>query len=92
MFDKDIIRDILQRVVNAAQGGAVDDVLAKQIEQQARQDWGGSDLYIAHARADRIAARNEKIQDLWDGGQKDIGLLASRFGLSTKQIRRIVGR
>ena len=94
MFDNDIVRDILRRAVEAAQNndGGLSDALAVQIERQVRQDWGGSEPYIAHGREERISARNEKIQTLWDSGSKDAGQLAARFGLSQKQIRRIVGR
>lgn len=94
MFDNDIVRDILRRAVEAAQrnDGGFDDALALQIERQVRQDWGGSEPYIAHGREERLAARNEKIQAIWDGGNKDASQLAVRFGLSQKQILRIVGR
>lgn len=89
----DIVLDILRRVVEAAQSnGCFDDTLALQIERQVRADWGGSEPYIAHGRKDRISERNEKIQILWDSGNRDTGVLAARFGLSQKQIRRIVGK
>lgn len=94
MFSDDIVKDILRRVVEAAQRneGGFCDALAEQIERQVRADWGGSEPYIAHGREERIIARNEKIQQLWDGGTRDVRMLAQRFGLSTKQVRRIVGR
>ena len=92
MFDDDIVRDILRRAVEAAQfGGGFDDSMALQIEQQVRNDWGGANPYIAHGKEARIAARNEKIQAIWDSGNRDVKMLAARFGLSPKQIRRIVG-
>lgn len=91
-FDNDIVKDILRRVVEAAGGNGFNEVLAGQIEEQVRSDWGGSNLYIPRGSVDRITARNEKIQALYDGGQKDHGMLARRFGLSIKQIKRIVGR
>ena len=93
MAGDDIVLDILSRVAEAvSRTGRFDDTLADQIEQQVRQEWGGSDLYISHGKADRIARRNDKIQALWDGGNKDARLLATRFGLSVKQILRIIGK
>ena len=92
-FDDDIVKDILRRAVEAAaRDGAFTDALAMQIERQVRQDWGGENPYIAHGKTDRIIERNDKIIELWDAGQRDVRVLASRFGLSTKQVRRIVGR
>ena len=91
LFDDDIVRDILRRVIVAAQNaGGFDETLALQIERQVRADWGGAEPYIACGRNDQIAERNEKIVGLWQSGQRDPRLLATRFGLSVKQIRRIV--
>lgn len=88
----DIVRDILDRVARAVQSnGRFDDVLQAQIETQVRAEWGGCEPYISHGKEERIAARNEKIQAVWDGGNHDVKMLATRFGLSAKQIRRIVG-
>lgn len=93
IFSDDIVKDILRRAVEAAQGngGGLDDSLALAIEQQVRCDWGGCEPYIAHGKEDRIAARNEKILQIWDSGNHDLRMLAGRFGLSVKQVRRIVG-
>lgn len=92
-FDDDIVKDILRRVVDAAaREGAFTDQAAVQIERQVRQDWGGERPYILHCKTDQIIERNDKIIELWDAGQRDIRTLACRFGLSTKQVRRIVGR
>lgn len=92
-FDDDIVKDILRRVIDAAsREGAFTDQIAVQIERQVRQDWGGENPYIAHGRTDRIIERNDKIIELWDSGERDVRTLACRFGLSTKQVRRIVGR
>lgn len=93
-FSDDIVKDILLRVIEAAQRGegGFSDAQAQQIEQQVRRDWGGTEPYIAHGREERIAERNEKILRLWDEGQRDMRMLAQRFGLSTKQVRRIVDK
>lgn len=94
IFSDDIVRDILARVVRAAQGGegGFTDAMAEQIERQVREDWGTTRPYIAAAKVDKLAERNDKIGQLWDAGERDIRGLATRFGLSCKQVRRIVGR
>ncbi len=94
IFSDDIVRDILARVVQAAQGGqgGFTDAMAEQIERQVKADWGGTEPYIRHDVESRRIERNDKIQSLWDQGQRDVRQLATRFGLSTKQVRRIVDR
>ncbi len=64
--------------------------MRKAIDRRTRNTWGGSEPYIAHGREARIIERNEKIVALWDAGNHDVRMLATRFGLSTKQVRRIV--
>lgn len=93
LFSDDIVRDILRRAVDAAQrnDGGFTDSLALQIERQVRADWGGTEPYIARGKEERLLERNEKIVALWDSGQRDVRVLACRFGLSSKQVRRIVG-
>jgi len=93
MFDNDIVRDILRRVVEAAQQqGGFDDAMARQIEEHVRRDWGGAEPYIATGLVDRLAERNDKIVALYDSGTRDVRMLATRFGLSVKQVRRIIDR
>ena len=93
MADDDIVRDILRLAVEASRSvGSINDSLAASIELQVRKRWGGEQLYIAHGIEQRRAARDERICDLWENGQRDIGLLAARFGLSPRQIRRILGQ
>ena len=92
-FSDDIVKDILLRVIEAAQRGegGFSDAQAQQIEQQVRRDWGGTEPYIAHGREERILQRNEKINALyWNEGQRDIRQLASRFRLTPRQIRNIL--
>lgn len=92
-FDNDIVKDVLRRCVEAAQkSGRFDDTLARQIEREARADWAGVETYVRHGLRDRIMERNERIQQLYDGGLKDIRQLATRAGLSVKQVRRIISR
>lgn len=93
MFSDDIVRDILARVVQAAQRqGGFDEALAEQIEHQVRHDWAGADVHIPRLPASARIARDEKIQALWDSGRHDARQIATRFGLSVKQVRRIVDR
>lgn len=93
IFDDDIVRDILTRAVRAAQEhGGFGENLAIEIERQVKIDWGGTEPYIRHGVADRIAERNDKIQRCFDDGCRNMQMLAGRFGLSVKQIRRIVER
>lgn len=94
IFSDDIVRDILTRVIQAAQAGqgGFTDAMAEQIERQVKADWGGTEPYIKHDLECRRIERNEKIQALWDTGQRDVRMIATRFGLSCKQVRRIVDR
>lgn len=93
MWDNDIVRDILQRVVEAARRhGDFNEQMARKIEDEVKQDWGGSEPYISTGIESRRIERNEKIVSVWDAGNHDVKILARRFGLSEKQIRRIVGR
>lgn len=94
LFDDDIIKDILRRVVEASQRGegGFSDAMVEQIERQVRADWGGTEPYIAHGRDERLQVRNEKILALFTSGERDLRRLADRFGLSVKQVRRIVDR
>jgi Mor family transcriptional regulator len=88
----DIIADMLHRVVEAAQrAGGITEKTAQTIAQKVRNDWAGSRPYIAHNKDELIAARDEKIYaTYWDDNQRDIKKLAIRFGLSQRQIRRII--
>lgn len=94
MFDDDIVRDILRRAVAAAQrDGQFNDALAAKVEREARAHWGGLEHYVCkRGGASRIAERNDKIRDLYEAGELDVQGLSLRFGLSTKQVRRILDR
>ncbi|CAH1387036.1 hypothetical protein [Candidatus Nitrotoga sp. M5] len=52
--DPDIVSAILQRVVNVAPG--FDGVLAQQVEQQVRAEYGGRRFFV-HKRAPRMTPR-----------------------------------
>ena len=88
----DIIDDIMRLVVETSQReGQVTENLAKAIASKVRNEWAGSRPYISHDKEAQIAARNERIYTAyWDENKRDIPQLARRFGLSVKQIRRII--
>jgi Mor family transcriptional regulator len=88
----DIIADMVRRVVETAQhDGGITEKTAQAIAQKVRHDWAGSRVYIAHNKEEIIAVRDEKIYSTyWDDNQRDIKKLAIRFGLSQRQIRRIL--
>ena len=94
MFSDDIVRDIFRRVVEAAQReGGFDDQMARLIERQVRNDWGGERVYVPRDVCSQRAQRDEQIHGLyWDQGERDVGRLARRFGLTASQIRRIVSK
>jgi Mor family transcriptional regulator len=88
----DIIDDMLREVVAVAKKeGTITETIARKIADKVRNDWAGSRPYIAQDRESKIAARNEKIYDAyWNGDNKDIKQLAMRYGISVKQVRRII--
>jgi len=83
----DPIRDTLRMVAEVV---GISEELALRIERKVRENWGGDRPYIAHDYESRRIARNDAIQAAWDAGERDIGRLARRFNLSTKQIRRVI--
>ena len=86
----DIVQDFMQRLAQLAP--EVPAQTLQRLEVGIRQDWGGTEPYIKHDLECRRIERNEKIQALWDQGQRDVRMIATRFGLSCKQVRRIVDR
>ncbi len=91
MFDDDIVRDILRRVVTAAsQENGFSDLMAQQIERQVRADWGGERPYIQHDAETKRIERDNKMREVWESGNHDIRSIATRFGVSTRQARRII--
>jgi len=91
LFSDDIVRDIFNRIIQAAQRqGGFDEAMAEQIERQVRADWGGDSVYVPKDAESRRLARNEKILADWQGGNRDIGRLSARYGLTPRQIRNIV--
>lgn len=84
----DIVEDILRRVIAMAPGFTA--ALAKQVEEGVRADWGGQRAYIGQRRGDVRNERNAAIRaDFYMRGEH-FGLLERRYGLSKKQLYRIV--
>lgn len=91
LFGDDIVADILRRVIEMAQrDGGFDDNMARTIETQVRGDWGGERHYIPRTSEERRIERDDKILALWEQGLRDTRILATRFGISERQVRRIV--
>lgn len=91
MFSDDLIRDILARVVRAAQrDGSFTESLADEIEQQVRRDWAGETAYIARSPAEARRQRDESIRQEWAQGNRDIRALSVRFRLSQRRIRQLI--
>jgi len=88
----DVISDLMRRIERAVSesNGQYTSELAQKIEQQARQDWGGKRVAISSIKAERMAARHERIQSAWAAGERDVDVLARRFGVSVRQVYRIV--
>lgn len=91
MTEPDVIVDILKRI--KAKVG-LDEEVEHQVEADARRYWGGERCYIAkagetprrraaHDRADRIRADHRR--------GDHIPLLARRYELSERHVRRILG-
>jgi hypothetical protein len=47
---------------------------------------------VLHDVEHRRIERDDKILEVWDAGNRDMRQIAQRFGLSVRQVRRIVGR
>lgn len=86
----DIVLDILDRI--ALKVGAVTPRVARQLEKEIRNDWGGERPYIAkigeNARTERLQ-RNIRIRDEARHGTP-IPVIARRHGVSEKRVRQII--
>lgn len=83
----DIVADILRRL----DGELADERLAA-IERDVRRDWGGERPYIAKAgeSARQVqSARDERIRQEHRRGER-VELLARRYGISSRRIRKIL--
>lgn len=86
--DDDIVKDILDRV-RQIMGPSFDGDVAVKLEGEIRHDWGGDRYYIPYGKSS-IFERNGLIIEIWEKGEIGAKSLAERFGMSERQIRRIV--
>lgn len=91
MTEPDVIVDIIQRMKDKT---AVPDDVARSVECDARRYWGGERCYIAKAgespRRREAHERAEQIRSDHRRGER-IPLLARRYELSERHVRRILG-
>ena len=86
--ENDIIDDILRRVISMAPGFSA--ALAKQVDKEARAQWGGDRPYISLRRGGGTSARNASIKrDYWQNGEH-IPLLERRYSLSKTRLWEII--
>lgn len=82
----DLIRYVLDRV--AARTPLSVDV-ARAVEIEVRQCWGGDQTYISKGCDKMIAERNANILRDWRNGER-VSLIARRYKLSRTHVWRIV--
>lgn len=83
----DIIEDLIDRL--AARLPSASDVLA-EVEREIRDAWAGDEPYIRRQRMLCRRTRNACIRRDYRTGES-VRLLARRYGLSRRHIRRIIG-
>lgn len=83
----DIVQDMLSLVMSLAPNFT--QALADQVDAQVRERWGGDEPYIARRRGEGRSARNAAIRRDYLAGER-LGLLERRYGLSERQLLRIV--
>ncbi|MDR3446671.1 hypothetical protein [Dyella sp.] len=85
----DLVADILQRV---ADRHPIPAGVLSEIEQEARDDWGGERHYVAKVgecgRA-KLAARDQQIRDAYSRGVTE-EYLSLRHNLGLRRIRQIL--
>lgn len=88
----DFVRDILQRILEAAQrDGGFTDALAREVEAQIRQDWGGERVYVGKTAEDariEIGRRNAAILRDLNNGER-VGLIARRYRISRRMVYKL---
>ncbi|MEW6314643.1 MAG: Mor transcription activator family protein [Pseudomonadota bacterium] len=88
----DFLRDILQRLLEAAQrDGAFTDALARDVEAQIRQEWGGERVYIGKTADDariEIGRRNAAIIRDLNNGER-VALISRRYRISRMMVYKI---
>ena len=87
----DIVLDILSRLQQALTEakGELTPELMKGVEASVRADWGGDRVFIAKRRGEGHGNRNSRIFRDYLAGER-VKLLSRRYGLSERQVLRIV--
>lgn len=90
-YRQDIIRDIIRRIQTAEEAGQrrLDADLARQVEQEARQMWGGSKIHVA-VKPDPNE-RASRVQRAYLQGQR-LAEIAREEGVARRTVIRIVRR
>lgn len=83
----DIVQDILSLVLSMAPGFTA--ALARQVDAQVRERWGGDRPFIARRVGEGRSARNAAIRRDYLAGER-LTLLERRYGLSERHLLRII--
>lgn len=88
----DFIKELLHRLAEAVQReGAFTDSVAREIEQQIRQDWGGDRVYIAKVGEDAVlemSRRNAAIMRDLNNGER-VAFVARRHNISRRMVYKV---
>ena len=91
MAEPDVIVDVLERLKARV---ALPDTVATEVEAEARRYWGGERCYVAKAGESPVRRdareRADAIRADFRRGER-VKLLARRYELSERHIRRILG-
>lgn len=87
--EDDVIVDVLRLVLELAPGFSAE--LARQVDRDVRARWGGDSAYIARRHGEGRSARNAQILRDYQSGART-GALVRRYGLTPRQIQRIVAQ
>jgi transcriptional regulator of acetoin/glycerol metabolism len=91
MMDSDIVRHILDQVLQMAArgGGSFDEAMALQIERQMRHEYGGDEVYIKR-ESEREARKKLALQEAMRTGKPVEA--ASRHGISRSTMYRLLAK
>lgn len=79
---KDIIQWVIDRMLERHPGISAE--TAKQVEREARAEWGTTEVYIARGRADEETVRSEYAQN------RPASEIAQRHGISRRTLYRML--
>lgn len=88
----DIVRDMLARVRRAEKeaGRQLDDDLARQVEVEIREHWGGEQLHVPRRLArEALEERNSRIHRAYLQGVR-LAEIARQEQLTQRQVHRVV--